>query len=151
MRSYETLTKSQYDAVFHDDGNAIISASAGSGKTHVVIERIIRLITQKNVPIERILAVTFTNAAASEMKEKLKRALTEEYNESGDIRFKRELEKVAVADVSTIHSFCANLLKKYFYALGLDASFTVLDAKKSKKLQAKILNPFEVRSYNSLS
>lgn len=148
MRSYETLTKSQYDAVFHDDGNAIISASAGSGKTHVVIERIIRLITQKNVPIERILAVTFTNAAASEMKEKLKRALTEEYNESGDIRFKRELEKVAVADVSTIHSFCANLLKKYFYALGLDASFTVLDAKKSKKLQAKAMSNLFEKQYS---
>ena len=70
MRDYSTLTKDQYKAVFHDDGNVIVSASAGSGKTHVVIERIIRLITQKNVPVERILAVTFTKAAASEMKEK---------------------------------------------------------------------------------
>ncbi|MBR5439131.1 MAG: UvrD-helicase domain-containing protein [Clostridia bacterium] len=144
MRNYEFLTESQRKAVFHDSGNVIISASAGSGKTHVVIERIIRLITQKNVPLEKVLAVTFTNAAASEMKEKLKKALTEEYNESGDIRFKRELEKVAIADVSTIHSFCANLLKKYFYALGLDASFAVLDAKKSKKLQSKAMaNLFE--------
>ena len=144
MRDYSTLTKDQYKAVFHDDGNVIVSASAGSGKTHVVIERIIRLITQKNVPVERILAVTFTKAAASEMKEKLKKALTEEYNESGDIRFKRELEKVNMADVSTIHSFCANLLKRYFYALGLDATFAVLDEKKSKKLQSKaISNLFE--------
>ncbi len=144
MRDYTTLTKEQYKAVFHDEGNVIVSASAGSGKTHVVIERIIRLITQKNVPVERILAVTFTKAATSEMKEKLKKALTEEYNESGDKRFKLELEKVNMADVSTIHSFCANLLKKYFYALGLDASFVVLDEKKSKKLQAKAMsNLFE--------
>ncbi len=147
MRNYTTLTKSQYQAVFHDGGNVIVSASAGSGKTHVVIERIIRLITQKNVPVERILAVTFTNAAASEMKEKLKKALTEEYNESGDLRFKRELEKVNIANVSTIHSFCANLLKKYFYSLGLDASFTVLDAKKSKKLQAKAMSSLFERLY----
>lgn len=144
MRDYSKLTEQQRSAVFHDDGNLIVSASAGSGKTHVVIERIIRLITQKNVPVEKILAVTFTKAAASEMKEKLKNALTEEYNESGDKRFKLELEKVNMADVSTIHSFCGNLLKRYFYALGLDASFVVLDEKKSKKLQSKaISNLFE--------
>ncbi len=144
MKDYSSLTSSQRQAVLHDDGNVLVSASAGSGKTFVVIERIIRLVTQKGVDIEQILAVTFTKLAASEMKEKLKKALIDEYNESGDARFKRELEKVNMADISTIHSFCLNLLKKYFYKLGLDASIEVLDEKQSKKLQAKaIANTFE--------
>ena len=70
------LTKRQKEAVEHGKGNALVSASAGSGKTHVVIERIIRLIIDEGVPVKNILAVTFTKLAAEEMKEKLKRALT---------------------------------------------------------------------------
>ena len=66
------LTKYQGDAISHNLGNAIVSASAGSGKTFVVIQRIIRLITEENVNVNEILAVTFTNLAANEMKEKLK-------------------------------------------------------------------------------
>ncbi len=140
MRDYSYLTPSQKQAIFYDNGNLLVSASAGSGKTHVVIERIIRLVTEKNVGIDRILAVTFTNLAASEMKEKLKKALILAFNESGDVRYKYELEKISMADISTIHSFCLNLLKKYFYKLGIDASFEVLDAKKCKKLQGEAMS-----------
>ena len=59
----------------HDDGNILVSASAGSGKTHTMIERVKRLVLEKNVNVGQILCVTFTEKAASEMKEKLKSAL----------------------------------------------------------------------------
>ena len=111
---YSTLTNQQAVAVKHGGGNIIVSASAGSGKTHVVITRIIRLITEENVSVNEILAVTFTNLAASEMKDKLKTAIINKINETGDTRLKKELDEVATSDISTIHSFCLNLLKKYF-------------------------------------
>ena len=77
-------TINQQKAIEHNSGNMIVSASAGSGKTFVVINRIIRLITKQNVSVSEILAVTFTNLAASEMKEKLKTAIIKEINESNN-------------------------------------------------------------------
>lgn len=141
---YSTLTNEQKAAVTHGDGNIIVSASAGSGKTHVIITRIIRLITELGVSVNEILAVTFTNLAASEMKEKLKNAIINQINETGDERLKKELEEVSSSDISTVHSFCLNLLKKYFYVLELDATFGVCDDSKSKRLKAQAMdNVFE--------
>ena len=139
MKNYDNLTAEQKKAVLFKKGNALVSASAGSGKTFVVIERIIRLVTEENVGIDRILAVTFTNLAAAEMKEKLKTALTKEYNETGEARFKAELDKLPLASISTLHAFCSDLLRKYFYAAGVDAAFEVLDEKKSEKLKTEAM------------
>ena len=72
MGNYDKYTTNQRDAILHNNGNMLVSASAGSGKTMVVIQRMLRLIIENGVSIDKILAVTFTNAAASEMKEKLK-------------------------------------------------------------------------------
>ena len=141
-------TTNQQKAIEHNSGNMIVSASAGSGKTFVVINRIIRLITKQNVSVSEILAVTFTNLAASEMKEKLKTAIIKEINESNnaenEARLKNELDLVNGADISTIHSFCLNLLKRYFYAINLDATFEICDESKGKRLKAQALdNAFE--------
>ena len=129
------LTIMQERAVNHGKGNALVSASAGSGKTHVVIERIIRLIIEEGVPVKSILAVTFTKLAAEEMKEKLKKALTKKYLETKSKRLRDELETVNSADISTIDSFCSKLIKKYFYVIGIDASVQVLEEGKKKRLE----------------
>ena len=144
---YSTLTNQQAVAVKHGSGNIIVSASAGSGKTHVVITRIIRLITEENVSVNEILAVTFTNLAASEMKDKLKTAIINKINETGDTRLKKELDEVATSDISTIHSFCLNLLKKYFYAVELDATFEICDESKAKRLKAQAMDNIFERLY----
>lgn len=130
---YSYLTSKQYECVVHNSGNALVSASAGSGKTHVVIERIITLILDGKTTVDRVLAVTFTKLAAQEMKDKLKRALIKEIN-NGRSELKEELENVYNADISTIHSFCSNLIKKYFYVLGIDSNFEVLDDIKRNSL-----------------
>lgn len=140
MQSYENLTNSQKQCVFFDKGTVLVSASAGSGKTHVIIERIIRLVSKLNVPVERILAMTFTNLAAGEMKEKLKKALIDEYNLTGNKKLKEEILKVSMADINTIHAFCSNLLRKYFYYLSLDANFEIIDEKKAEKLKTQALD-----------
>lgn len=92
-------------------GRTIVSASAGSGKTTVMIEKIIRLILD-GVEVSEILAVTFTKKAAAQMKEKLRKAIIKAINED-DVdsarrkRLKRQLDEVATADISTIHAFCS--------------------------------------------
>ena len=149
MSNYDFATASQKLAIEHGDKNAIVSASAGAGKTFVIIERIIRLVTQNKAGVDGILAVTFTNLAASEMKDKLKKALIKEYNETGDARFKEELEKIPTACISTIHSFCIEVLRKYFYLANLDANFKVIDEKDALRLKTTAIDKVFEELYES--
>ena len=128
----------QLDAINHDIGDIMISASAGSGKTFIMIERAIRLIEQGKATVEQSLAVTFTDAATMEMKEKLKNALIKKINEGK----KNLLEQVALiptADVCTIHSFCARLVRKYFFSAGVSPDFAVCDETRATLLQKHAL------------
>lgn len=111
-------------------GKVIVSASAGSGKTTVMIEKIIRQITS-GVGVDEILAVTFTNKAAASMKEKLCRAIIEEINKPTTSSQKRnelkgQLALVPTADISTIHSYCAKIIRSHFYVAGVDSAFRVI-------------------------
>ena len=111
-------------------GKVIVSASAGSGKTTVMIERIIQLVLG-GVGVEEILAVTFTKKAAAQMKEKLSKKLIEKINaedtdQAQRERLRKQLPKVGGADISTIHSFCAKLIRSHFYAAGVDSAFRVI-------------------------
>ena len=94
------LKKEQLEAINHNEGNVLISASAGSGKTFVMIQRLIRLIIEKRATVKEILAVTFTEAAAHEMKEKLKKELARQI-ELGQEGLYTELSDVATADICT--------------------------------------------------
>jgi ATP-dependent helicase/nuclease subunit A len=117
-------------AAIQADGKTIVSASAGSGKTTVMIEKIIRLI-QDGKRVDEILAVTFTKKAAAQMKEKLCKVLIENINAqdcSAEKRamLKKQLAEVPNADISTIHSFCSKLIRSHFYAAGVDNTFRVI-------------------------
>ena len=125
----DTFTKEQRAAI-DARGRTIVSASAGSGKTTVMIEKIIRLI-QDGRGVDEILAVTFTKKAASQMKEKLRKAIVKTINDpaTGTERKKelrKQLDLVPTADISTIHSFCAKLIRSHFYAAGVDNGFRVI-------------------------
>ncbi|MBQ8374786.1 MAG: UvrD-helicase domain-containing protein [Clostridia bacterium] len=118
-------------AAINAKGRTIVSASAGSGKTTVMIEKMIRLIKDEGVSVSEILAVTYTKKAAAQMKEKLRKALVKAYNDpaTDEIkkkRLKREYESVPSADISTIHSFCSKLIKTHFYAVGVGNRFTII-------------------------
>lgn len=147
MKSSEKLTPMQQKAIEHSGKNALVSASAGSGKTFVVIERIIKLITEKNVSVKNILAVTFTKLAAQEMKEKLLNALTKKYVTTKDKKLKEEIESVNSADIVTIDSFCQKLIKKHFYVLGIDPNFEVLDDSRAKVLEETAIDNLFERLY----
>lgn len=123
------FTKEQ-QAALSAKGKVIVSASAGSGKTTVMIEKIIRLI-RLGVGVDEILAVTFTKKAASQMKEKLCKALIESINAPDADREKRnalkkQLAEVPSADISTIHSFCSKLIRTHFFKAGVDNAFRVI-------------------------
>ena len=140
------FTAEQSAAVMHGGGDILVSASAGSGKTFVMIERIVRLILEKKAAANSILAVTFTIAAAEEMREKLKR----EISKYGDNQYmKEQIRLLSTADISTVHSFCTGLLRTYFFHTEFAADFEVLDDKEAKLLKEKALDEVFLENYEN--
>lgn len=118
-------------AAINAKGRTIVSASAGSGKTTVMIEKMIRLIRDEGVDVKDILAVTYTKKAAASMKEKLRKALVKAMNDPATSkedreRLKAQHRQVALADISTIHSFCAKLIRTHFYATEVGNRFGII-------------------------
>lgn len=140
------LKEEQRLAIEHGEGNLLVSASAGSGKTFVMINRAIRLILEGKAKLSEILAVTFTEKAADEMKEKLVRAMIAAINE-GDAELKSQLAEIPTASISTLHAFCANLLRNYFFAVGLDADFQIADNVAAEELKARALDEVFQKKY----
>lgn len=118
------LNAQQRDAVTTVGKNIIISASAGTGKTFVLINRLIHRMLTENLEIDQVLVMTFTEAAARDLKNKLAKTLNEIIKENPDeeIRafFLRQIAKLPAANISTIHSFCLDVIKKYGYVLQID-------------------------------
>ncbi len=128
------FTKEQLQAVEHKSGNILISASAGSGKTHTMISRLVRLVMQENVQVNQILAVTFTEKSAFDMKEKLKNALMKA--QDGDKkRLYKQMALIPTCDISTLHAFCAKLIRLYFYEVGLSPDFSIADETLAKTMR----------------
>jgi ATP-dependent exoDNAse (exonuclease V) beta subunit len=114
------FTEEQARAVLDRDGDLLLSAAAGSGKTSVLVERFVRMVTEDGLPPGRILAITFTEKAAGELRHRIRERLLE----LGERDLAREAES---AWISTIHGFCARLLRGHAVAAGLDPAFAVLD------------------------
>ena len=122
-------------------GEVLVSASAGSGKTFVMVEKMISLILEQKAEVSSVLAVTFTKLAAGEMKERLRAALTArirvETDQAARARLKEQLSDIPSADICTLHAFCTNVIRRYFYEGGLDGNFRVLDETEAAKLRAR--------------
>ena len=118
------FTPSQQNVIDFRGKNMLVSASAGTGKTTVMIERIVSLIEQ-GADVSEIVVVTFTNLAAAEMKARLASKLAEKRNNP---RILEQMEKLDSASICTLHSFCSELLKNYFYVVDIDPAFTILDS-----------------------
>ncbi len=143
------LTIEQERVVNHGKGNILVSASAGSGKTHTMIQRAIRLITEENVNVGEILCVTFTEKAAFEMKKKLKDTISEKILEKEDARLVSQLNEIATADISTMHAFCGRLIRSYFFAVGVAPDFKILDENEATLLKARSLEKTFNEFYDS--
>lgn len=108
------FTQDQQKAIDARGKDTLVSASAGSGKTRVLVERLCQLILKDRISVDQILAMTFTNDAASEMKERLRARLLEE--KSNDF-IQDQLALLENADICTIDSFCFKLVKNYYYKI----------------------------------
>ena len=142
-------TAAQEKAINHEGTSALVSASAGSGKTRVMIDKIIKLILQKKAQVNEILAVTFTQLAAKQIKEKLSSALIKSITEENYDYIKEQLNLLRAANISTIHSFCSNVLRTYFYEAGLDANFSIIDEVEAEKLKNQSVNDLFEDKYES--
>ncbi|MDD4413014.1 MAG: helicase-exonuclease AddAB subunit AddA [Oscillospiraceae bacterium] len=123
-------TSEQQQCINARGGTLLVSAAAGSGKTSVLVERVIGLVTDDHAPvdIDRLLVVTFTNAAASEMRQRLASALSKKIGENpDDIRLQRQQMMLARANISTVHGFCSSLLREHFHLLGLTPQFRIAE------------------------
>lgn len=117
--------------------NIIVSASAGSGKTSVMIRKIIDYVLTKNVKIKELLVLTYTNAAANEMKQKLINEMTKMAQVNKNLL--DEIDDIPLADISTFDSFCQKLVKRYFYMLDIDPGFNIVQGSEQTQLQTKAL------------
>ncbi|MCQ2387522.1 MAG: UvrD-helicase domain-containing protein [Clostridia bacterium] len=120
------LKPEQKEAIQFNEGNILVSASAGSGKTFVMIERAIRLIAEGKATVKEILAVTFTDAAATQMQERIRKALIEKIGE-GKTELEKEINELYNADISTLHAFCLKIIKKYCFVIGKSPDFAICE------------------------
>ncbi len=138
-------TKEQLGVINSIDTNTLVSASAGSGKTAVMIERVIRIITGENckvkTPLKRIIMVTFNESVASELKSKISAQLAKRLATSEDKDYIREqIEDVPIADISTVHSLCSMIIKSNFEYLGIQPSFSIVDEGEKQTLFGKAIS-----------
>ncbi|WP_182101799.1 helicase-exonuclease AddAB subunit AddA [Niallia taxi] len=124
-----TWTDDQWKAIMLSGSDILVAAAAGSGKTAVLVERMIRKIVSDNpINVDELLVVTFTNASAAEMKHRIGDVLEKEINANPKSQhLKKQLALLNKAHISTIHSFCLEVIRKYYYMIDLDPSFRIAD------------------------
>ncbi len=147
-----SFTPEQQKVIEQRDCNVLVSAAAGSGKTAVLVERIVRMVCdeQKPVDIDRLLVVTFTNAAAAEMRERIAKGIQDkllEHPESEHIQ--KQATLLHHAQITTIDSFCLFLLRNHFNEIGLDPAFRIADEGEIKLMQQDVMKELMEDSYGA--
>ncbi len=135
-------TTEQARAIELRNKNILVAAAAGSGKTAVLVERIKKLILEGECSIDRMLIVTFTNAAAAEMKEKIERAIEKEAEENpAQIKLlKQQLERMPLANISTFHAFALEVIRRFFYLINIEPNFKICDNVQQELLKEQALD-----------
>lgn len=147
-------TKNQNLAIISTGGTVLVSAAAGSGKTAVLVERIIRRICDEKNPcdIDKLLIITFTDAAANELKIRISEALNRILDDMPDnLHIQRQRILIRDAQISTIDSFCKKLVDENFYQLGIKPDFEIIDENQSKILKETAINELFEEIYSSNS
>ena len=137
-----TRTEAQRIAIETHDKSLCVDAGAGSGKTSVLVERILYLLEHRHATLDQIVAITFTEKAAAEMKERLRRECRKKAPDDNPelLNFWRRIERrLESARISTIHSFCMGLLKEHALSLGKDPDFGILTEPESFLLRAEVI------------
>ncbi len=147
-------TAAQEEAIRFGAGSVLVSAAAGSGKTAVLAARCAQLVCDAPSPcdVDELLVVTYTDAAATEMKQRIAKALRERLGDAdarGVGRLARQIALIDRAQISTLHGFCAQIVRQNYHALGLDPAFTILDADEAVLLRHETVHELFLQRYET--
>lgn len=147
-----TWTNDQWDAIAIHGHDMLVAAAAGSGKTAVLVERIIRRISDESDPVDvdRLLVATFTNAAAAEMRHRISEALEktlERHPESDHVR--KQLALIGRASITTLHSFCLEVIQTYYQKIALDPGFRIANETESELMRQDLIEELFEEQYES--
>lgn len=146
-------TDDQWKAIVSSGQDILVAAAAGSGKTAVLVERIIRKILSKEKPVDvdRLLVVTFTNASAAEMRNRIGEALEKALKEDpASLHVRRQLSLLNRASISTIHSFCLEVIRKFYYLIDIDPGFRIADSTEAELLRDEVMEEMFEEHYSNL-
>ena len=148
-------TPEQSQAIYKKDSNILVAAAAGSGKTAVLVERIINKIIKEKIDIDRLLVVTFTNAAASEMRERILKSIykiidSEEPQDEETINhLQRQITLLNKASICTIDSFCLDVIKNNFFEIEISPNFRIADTAEIDLLKQEVLEKIFEEKYEN--
>ncbi|ATW23895.1 helicase-exonuclease AddAB subunit AddA [Candidatus Formimonas warabiya] len=143
-------TKEQWEAISEKDCNLLVAAAAGAGKTAVLVERVIQKITDEENPvdIDRLLIVTFTNAAATEMRERIAEAISLRLEKKpGSVNIRKQLTLLGKTSITTIHSFCLEVIRSNFQNINIDPGFRIADETESTLMRLEALSELFEEQY----
>ncbi|MCH5248594.1 MAG: helicase-exonuclease AddAB subunit AddA [Lachnospiraceae bacterium] len=145
-----SFTEEQQKVIDTHGCNILVSAAAGSGKTAVLVERIVKMVSDETKPvdIDRLLIVTFTNAAAAEMRERISSAIGDKLLKNpGNEHLQRQAALLHNAQITTIDSFCLFVIRNHFYTIGIDPGFRIADEGEIRLLKADVISSVLEKSY----
>ncbi|WP_150266395.1 UvrD-helicase domain-containing protein [Paenibacillus tepidiphilus] len=145
----------QWRAIAEGGDDILVAAAAGSGKTAVLVERIIRRIAdpESGFSVERLLVATFTKAAAAEMRERIREALERKLEEDGaeeNEHLRRQLAMLGRASITTLHSFCLDVIRRYYQMIPLDPGFRILNEHEAEMMRQELLEELLEEKYTEL-
>ena len=146
----ETLTEQQKLAVENRGGKLLVSAAAGSGKTKVLVDRLLLYLTesQGKINIDDFLIITYTKAAASELRAKIAAKLNERLAENpGNKHLQRQLQRLYLTKISTVHAFCADILREHAYRLDIPGDFRVAEERECQLIQLQVIDKLLDRAF----
>ena len=149
----DKLTPEQKMAVDDRGGKLLVSAAAGSGKTKVLVDRLMKYLEDPVAPanLDEFLIITYTKAAASELRGKIAAKLTEKIAENPTHRMQQQMQRLFLTKISTVHGFCADILREYAWRLDLSADFRVADENECRELRDTVLGDLLDRAYENAS
>lgn len=144
-------TPEQQDAIYEKNSNILVAAAAGSGKTAVLVERMIQKIIKDKVDIDKLLVVTFTNSAASEMRERVLKAIDKKLEENPeDENLQRQITLLNKASICTIDSFCLEVVRNHFYELeNVSPNFRIADTTEIELLKQEVIEDIFEEKYEA--
>ena len=148
----EKLTPQQEQAVKNRGGKLLVSAAAGSGKTKVLVDRLMSYLMDEAAPanLDEFLIITYTKAAAAELRGKIAAKLTERMAESPENKhLQRQMQRLYLTKISTVHAFCADILREYAYRLELAPDFRVADENECRELRDGVMQRLLEQAYES--